>query len=123
MKIRMKGNSIRLRLSKTDLHTLEKNLPVTDAVDFGETKLAYSLVPSSQHDDMQATFLNNTITINIPEVFSQAWNQNEIISIEARQKLSEGNSLYILVEKDFQCLDKTSEDQSDFFTNPNKTCQ
>ena len=29
----------------------------------------------------------------------------------------------ILVEKDFQCLDKTTEDQSDFFVNPNTTCK
>jgi len=27
-----------------------------------------------------------------------------------------------LVEKDFQCLDHTLEDQSDMYHNPNKTC-
>jgi hypothetical protein len=32
----------------------------------------------------------------------------------------EDNSLYLLVEKDFVCLDETSEDQSDNYENPNK---
>jgi len=27
-----------------------------------------------------------------------------------------------LVEKDFICLDETTEDQSDNYENPNKTC-
>lgn len=122
MKIRMKGNSVRLRLSKTDLLLLEKNEPVKDAVNFGPTQLYYSLVPSVAHKMLWAKFESNNIVIFIPMDFSQVWNNNDIVSTEFEQKLSDGGSLSILVEKDFQCLDKTSEDQSDFFLNPNKTC-
>jgi hypothetical protein len=36
--------------------------------------------------------------------------------------LGNGQSLKLLLEKDFVCLDHTDEDQSDNYPNPNKTC-
>lgn len=123
MKIRMKGSSIRLRLSKTDLKSLEQNLMVEERTDFGDSILIYQLVPSAAHQELDASLSNHCIRIFIPEHFSRIWNSNEIVSIEARKKLNEKEELYLLVEKDFQCLDKTSEDQSDYFINPNTTCK
>jgi len=37
-------------------------------------------------------------------------------------RVSETETLYLLLEKDFVCLDETHEDQADNFENPNKTC-
>ena len=123
MKIRMKGNSIRLRLSKSDLKTLEQNLMVEEQTNFGNTALKYQLIPSSNHENLDAVLDNNMIKIFIPETFSKVWNNNEIVSLVSQKDLGNDESLHILVEKDFQCLDKTTEDQTDFFINPNTSCK
>ena len=39
-----------------------------------------------------------------------------------KQALSNGKELFLLVEKDFVCLDNTFEDQSDNYPNPNAHC-
>ncbi len=123
MKIRMKGNSIRLRLSKTDLRTLEENLIVEEQTNFGSNALKYQLIPSSNHENLDAEFNNAIIQIFIPETFSKIWNNNEIVSLVSQKELGNDEPLHILVEKDFQCLDKTTEDQTDFFINPNTSCK
>ena len=123
MKIRIKGNALRLRLSKTDLKILEKNKTVTEKTSFGVTELLYELQPSSTNENLSAIFNNNKISVFIPASFSTVWNKNDIVSIDAKQDIGNNETLYILVEKDFQCLDKTTEDQSDFFINPNTTCK
>lgn len=123
MKIRMKGNSIRLRLSKTDLRKLEQNEIVKEQTNFGNNILLYQLIPSALHQHLDASLQSSKIEIYIPQSFSAVWNSNDIVSISENKNLQDGSQLHILVEKDFQCLDKTSEDQSDFFVNPNKSCQ
>ena len=123
MKIRIKGNAVRLRLSKTDLRMLEENKTVTEKTSFGATQLVYELKPVDNVETLSASFENNTITIVIPASFSSVWNANEIVSIDSRQDIGNNETLYILVEKDFQCLDKTTEDQTDYFINPNTTCK
>ena len=123
MKIRIKGNALRLRLSKTDLHTLEQNNTVTEKTSFGINELVYELKPVHTSDALSASFENNKISILIPAQFSTSWNKNEIVNIDAKQNIGNGETLYILVEKDFQCLDKTTEDQTDYFINPNTTCK
>lgn len=123
MKIRIKGNALRLRLSKTDLSMLEENKTVTEKTSFGATQLVYQLKPVDSIETLTASFENNTIFVLIPASFSSTWNANEIVSIDAQQDIGNNETLYILVEKDFKCLDKTSEDQTDYFINPNTTCK
>ncbi len=122
MKIRIKGNALRLRLSKTDLRMLEENKTVTEKTSFGANQLVYVLKPTDS-DTLSSSFENHTISVLIPASFSTVWNKNDIVSIDAQQNIGNNENLYILVEKDFQCLDKTTEDQTDYFINPNTTCK
>ena len=51
------------------------------------------------------------------------WAKSDQISWAAEQALENGNSLAILIEKDFFCLKPRthqSEDESDLFHNPNE---
>ena len=45
-----------------------------------------------------------------------------LVGFNATKQVSDAESLYILVEKDFKCLDEATEDQQDNYENPNKTC-
>ena len=122
MKLRIKGNSLRMRLTKTEVSTLARTGFLEDHTRFINSKFVYSLRSSYEASELSATFSNGTITIFIPASFVQAWPENEVVGINTNMPLANNESLYLLIEKDFICLDETTEDQSDNYENPNKTC-
>ncbi len=122
MKIRIKGASLRLRLSKSEVARLAASGSVTDETPFGDRTFRYAVQGSASDPTISATFAGDTITMHVPNEQIRDWDKNDVISIDAHMPLPSGGSLYLLLEKDFQCLDKTTEDQSDNYTNPNKTC-
>jgi hypothetical protein len=122
MKLRIKGNSLRLRLSKSDVAALADTGMVSDQISFGFSSLVYKLKTDEKVEKLAAYFSNNTITVHINTIFAKAWKDNEVIGINDVQEIKDGEVLKLLVEKDFQCLDPTHEDQSDNYVNPNSTC-
>ena len=122
MKLRIKGNSIRLRLTKSEVSSLSSKGHLEEHTNFGPNRFEYSLIKVDDSNEMSASFINNNITVYIPESLVHDWPANDVISLDARIPVGENESLYILVEKDFVCLDHTTEDQSDNYPNPAKTC-
>lgn len=122
MKIRIRGNSVRLRLTKTDVKNIGEKGIVEETTSFGNSRLIYRLQKSNEYTDLHASFENNVITVFLPEDITETLVTTEQISFDAKQDIGNDQTLYILVEKDFQCLDHTTEDQSDMYLNPNKTC-
>lgn len=122
MKFRIKGNSIRLRLTKTDVANLANQGKIEDRVNFVQSALSYALASNAAIPKMTASFDKNQVLVEIPESDVKTWPINDIVGFEATMPLPDGNSLYILIEKDFACLDHTHEDQSDNYENPNKVC-
>ncbi len=49
----------------------------------------------------------------MPELMANEWSNSEQVGFEYNK-----NGLYLLVEKDFKCLDNVAEDQSDNYPNP-----
>lgn len=121
MKIRIKGNSVRLRLTKTDVRNLDETGLVKETTSFGKSVFAYRLHRAEQKE-MTASFENETITVSMPQGMVDILVNTDRITYDARQDIGNEETLYILVEKDFQCIDHTTEDQSDMYINPNKTC-
>lgn len=117
MKIRIKGNSVRLRLSRTEVDTFGQNGYIEEKTDFGGSELTYAL-SSNQTEHMMADFKNHVITIYIPEAWKDEWVNTERIGYKAEMSLGDGKNLYLLLEKDFKCLDESIEDQSDNYDNP-----
>lgn len=121
MKIRINGNTLRFRLSKSEVAQLATDGEVENEINFGTGILKYQLRRSSATKDPEATLNDHTIVVSVPEVFAREWPDNETIGLEHNQKISETETLYILIEKDFKCIDNTNEDQSDNYDNP-KVC-
>jgi len=119
MKLRIKGNSIRLRLTKSDVDKLCSNSIIEEKTSFGESVFKYVLQSKDNLSDLSAEFKNGTMTISIPSLLIKDWNKNDIVGFNT----SPDESLQIIIEKDFKCLDETTEDQSDNFENPHTTCQ
>ena len=122
MKIRIKGNSVRIRLSKSGVAAITGLGYLEEHTSFGNAKLTYALQRSEEATMMTADFSDNKITIFIPSVLLQDWATNDVVGFDADMPVGNAESLYLLVEKDFKCLDNTDEDQSDNFENPNQTC-
>ena len=122
MKLRIKGNSIRIRLSKTEVDELVSGSSLSDSTSFGDISLSYKVQPVSNGEDLTASYQNHVITLYVPEDLLAGWTANSVVGFESLTPLGNSEHLHLLLEKDFKCLDKTMEDQSDFFDNPAKTC-
>lgn len=122
MKIRIKGNSIRYRLSKSEVTKLAETGYLEEQTQFPKNRFVYALQVSDNQQDLMADFTDNKISLFIPDRFVNDWPNNSIVGIDSRMTLTDTDTLYLLVEKDFICLDDSTEDQSDNYENPNKTC-
>lgn len=112
MKIRIKGNSLRYRLTKTDVEQFSLNGYIEETIDFCSQALTYAL-ERSEFNALMATFDHNKITLFMPARMVTEWESANKVGFEGFD-----NNLFLLVEKDFKCLDNVAEDQSDNYPNP-----
>jgi hypothetical protein len=122
MKLRIKGNSLRIRLTKTEVSTLAETGYLQEQTHFGNVTLTYALQAKEDAGTLSATMNNNTITMYVPAAFTKEWAKNDVVGLSGNMAVDNKNSLSLLLEKDFVCLDETTEDQSDNYHNPNSAC-
>ena len=122
MKLRIKENSLRIRLTKTEVGKLAETGYLEEQTIFTNNRLVYTLQRKDDITDLSAIFENNTITIFVPASFLGNWPANNVVGMDSKMPLPDDSSLYLLLEKDFVCLDDSTEDQSDNYENPGKTC-
>ncbi len=121
MKIRIKGASLRLRLSRPEVDQLIAQGEIVETTPFPNASLQYVLRSSQEGSAVDALFSDNVITVLVPATLIAGWDTDDRVGFEAQVPLPGGNSLFVLIEKDFQCLDNTTEDQSQNYPNP-KSC-
>jgi len=126
LKLRILDNSIRLRLTRTEVETANSEGLVRGRVHFdGLNVFEYVFESSPATVAPEARISNNVMTVRVPNADVQEWAESEQVSISAEQLLDDGNRLKILIEKDFACLaPRDGEDESDMFPHPNEneTC-
>ena len=118
MKLRIKGNSIRLRLTKTEVATLCKTGRIEEKTTFPNGLFTYALQAVSSTQLMTANINDNIIEIRISNNLVKDWSSNDKVGFQHIMSLENNNELLLLVEKDFVCMDETVEDQSDNYPNP-----
>ncbi len=112
MKIRIKGQSLRYRLTKSDVASFVQEGYLEEQTKFGDQVLIYALRRNTG-SGLSAKFTGNKITLFMPVGLADEWYTTDTVGFEA-----DHNGLYLLVEKDFKCLDNVAEDQSDNYPNP-----
>jgi hypothetical protein len=126
MKLRIRGNSLRLRLSRGEVNELAERGRVDDGIAFGggpDARLGYSAVCVDDVSVLSARLGAGSIIVTLPGALARAWAASEDVGLEGEQSLGDGQVLRLLVEKDFACLTaRTGEDDGDAFPNPNVTC-
>ena len=120
MKLRVLDNSIRLRLTRSEVDAIGGDGVVRGRVRFaGSNTFDYVLESSPATVKPEAHVSNNVLTVRVPQKDISRWTRSEEISIRSEQLLDDGNHLKILVEKDFHCLSpREGEDESDMFPHP-----
>jgi hypothetical protein len=117
MKLRIKGNTIRIRLSETEVNLLAEGNQVLEETHFPSSSLTYKVQPSTA---VSVDFNDNMVQINLAQTEIDAWAGTDEVTISKDIDIPNDNILSILVEKDFKCLTVRPEDESELYPNPNK---
>ena len=122
MKLRIKGDSVRLRLTRPEVRELDERGEVEDRVRFAAgAALVYRVKRDAVVATPTAAYDRNTIEVLIPEQAARTWCNTDVVTLEYTKQTAEGR-LQIVVEKDFSCLaPRVGEDESDQFPHPRRT--
>jgi hypothetical protein len=122
MNLRIHGNSLRLRLSQSDVAQFSKTGFVEDSIQFAPgASFAYALESLSKLSAPQALYANGFLRIQVPRADSNDWVMSDRVGISGDQLLESGQHLSILIEKDFQCLHGDEARDPDAYPNPIET--
>lgn len=124
MKLRLRENSIRLRLLQSEVKQFRESRIVSEKIRFGDARiLIYTLKASDDAEKISAGFSNNEIIVEIPFETARNWTETALIGLEFEQRIDENSTLKILIEKDFVCLERPfDEDNADAFPHPKIEC-
>ena len=120
VKLRIHGNSLRFRLSRSDVKQLRENGTLIESLCFGSgAQLTYTLETSSESETIDVQYRDNRIRVLLPLSRANQWATTDEISLSLDSTGGSGPSL--LIEKDFQCLhhgEASQSDDTDSFANP-----
>ena len=111
MKLRIKGDTIRLRLTQSEVAAMADGDAVVETTSLPQP-FSYALETSGE--TIGAAFDGGRVTVNIPHAVAARWAGTEEVSLRGRE-----GGVEILVEKDFACLvPREGEEDPDAFPNP-----
>jgi hypothetical protein len=121
MKLRIQGNSLRLRISPSEMARLLQTGRIEDSIYFGAGEgagLTYALEHSPQTQATTVRYAPSELTVMVASREAQRWAEGQDVGLYGESSTSRG-PLQIAVEKDFACLDKQDAANADTFPNPN----
>ena len=122
MKLRIKGNSLRVRVTPSEVEQLLRDGVIREHVQFTanpKDRLTYSVISSLSRRTTTAAYQPGDITVSVPEIELKKWARNEEVGVYADVALGDDQRLSVSLEKDFACLDRSDADNEDTFPNPN----
>lgn len=118
MKLRTLENSVRLRLSQTEVAQIgdQQSVCVKVGLPAGNA-LTYELCPSK--GSLDVALADDRLVIQVPGEKLVAWAHSNEVGLEEHLELPNDDSLRLLIEKDFACLKpRDGEDESDLYPHP-----
>jgi hypothetical protein len=95
MKLRILGNTLRLRLNDIEVEIFKRDHEVSDGIQFGDRRLTYTLTLSNT-PQLSASYYDDRIVIKVPSETGLHWADGVEVGMTGRDGLVD-----ILVEKDF----------------------
>ena len=127
MKLRIKGNSLRLRVSRSELERFLTGERIEETIHFSSepgAKLTYALQSASNGTMTEVRYSSQEITVLLSEGHIQEWSGANQAGVYSSVDIGPEGLLNLIVEKDFACLDRSDEENQDTFANPhaNENC-
>lgn len=107
MKLRCASDSIRFRVRKSDMESLEKN---GHLVEQAGNHFGFALEIDPDASEMGLLFKGKVLTVSLPHGLARQWIESEEVGMEA---ILDG--VLVVVEKDFPCEHKPTSDPHDTF--------
>ncbi len=120
MKVRISRNSIRFRLKEPEVKRFQQEGVISEVLEFGnnETEQLKFSLSQCQSDEINVQFQSNETTIFVPQTIAKDWTSTDLVGFEAEVNTGKGKIIFILVEKDFTCMDGREEDETGSYPNP-----
>jgi len=121
MKLRVNGNSIRLRLLRSEVSTFVETGRIEQTIHFApgdDAFLMYGLEHEPDITDVLVRHQQSEVTVVLPTQQAISWAETGQIGIYSVVNLGGHGILDVIVEKDFACLDLSDADNHDTFPNP-----
>jgi hypothetical protein len=121
VKLRLKGNSIRLRVTRSELARLQAGERIQETIRFSvdpNARLVYVLEVGSHSQPVTTVFVDQQIVVSVSQDQLASWSGEHQVGIYASLPVDETTVLEVSIEKDFACLDLSDEDNADTFANP-----
>ncbi len=110
MKLRFRGNTLRLRVNQREVTALADGHSLEEAVAFpNNARFIYLFEPNAEREPM-ASFADGRIRIQAPLRDVQAWAQGESVGLYFDLPADSTTELRIAIEKDLECVDGSPEE-------------
>jgi hypothetical protein len=113
MKLRLHSNSVRLRLSQSEVDQLGETGRVEESIEFAPDRALHYSIESAEIPAPSAALDGGSIRVRLPRTDVKQWIETDQTGIEATQ-----GPLRLLVEKDFKCIHRDGPEDADSFPNP-----
>jgi hypothetical protein len=121
MKLRIKGDSLRLRVTPSEVKHLLRNGAIREHVQLTPDprgRLIYTVISSLSGATTAVAYQSGNITVSVPDAQLKNWACSEDVGVYADVTLGDDRVLSVAIEKDFACLDRSDADNEDTFPNP-----
>ncbi len=120
MKLRIRGDSIRLRLTRTNVATLVEKGTVGERMRISpDAAFEYRLTADRHLGGARVSLASDVLEVRLPRDQVDRWAASNEVGMETLQANGSEGGLLVLVEKDFPCLTaRPHEDDSDAFDRP-----
>ncbi|MBZ5607571.1 MAG: hypothetical protein LAP38_04890 [Acidobacteriia bacterium] len=120
MKLRIHGNSIRLRLNRREVAQFAAAGGLEEAFEYGGdpgNRLVYRIESSNSAPAIAVRVSNQAISIVLPAALAQAWTNTDRVGVSGDVPLQGDKRMTVLVEKEFRRLHGATFDP-DLYPNP-----
>lgn len=122
MKLRILGNSIRLRLTRSEVESAAAGDAVEGRCVIGPdpaNALTYTFVPDANVTQLETSWRGGILAVRAPSSLIEEWNTSDLVGMERTSRHVDDEELTVLVEKDFSCLKpRDGGDDVDTFPHP-----
>jgi hypothetical protein len=113
MKLRLRGNSVRLRVNQREVEALAAGRALSEGVRFpAGNSFIYTLEPSPVLTP-EASFRDGVICVKVPDSMLTDWASNDSIGLYF-DLLGRESSLKVTIEKDLECVNEPAEERDPY---------